>query len=337
MASDPIAVVFFAGMIAFVPENPGSNSLEALVVNVDGHDQLLVIPLNRLAMPDRDCLPTKELPKPLCVKYDPFCICELRKEVDALSTTKIIIETNPGKYTLPSTPPSDLNQMTVSDIGWLANMNHVKPSAAKVDRGTFARNVGASLMFGWKKAATCLFEEARCEKRDGSIYRKIFDIEFDEWLDPFDESHPVAELVAFHIALKTPWIKVEFWRDKKSEYQEIELKSDDGKSSPILLYNSMTSQDNSADLCDLCEEDGPLSDHFRSFGLLAGDSNGLPIHRQCGEEDYKEMPLVFPVLCEDMDVFYYKFSLPQKGKRKLSGPVTTLGDRIICPPAVLSN
>lgn len=338
MLNEAVTVLlFFTGTVAFVPETPDSNRVEALLMNVQGHEQFLAIPLERLRKPDRDCKETEALREPLCKQYHPFCVCHLRDGVDAASITKVIMLTKSGKYTLPDRPPSELNGITVGDIGWLANMRYVKPRAARVDRNTLKGNVGAQVEFGWTKAATCLFEEVHCEKRDGTPYRKIFDVEFDDWIDPVDEDHPVAELVVFQTKISAePVVRVQFVKDGEPMEQSLELKVD-GNSCPVLFFNSMHSGGDPEFLCDQCEGDSALSGHFRSFGRITGDSNGLRIHRQCGDDDYKELPIILPEICADMEVFEFEVTELVKGERRFLPTVITLGDRIICPAAVLSN
>lgn len=340
MLSESVTVfLFFTGTVAFVPERPDSNRVEAFLMNVEGHEQLLLIPLDRLRHRDRDCIEATDNPRPLCSRVDRFCVCDLRREVDTDSITEISLLTRSGEYMLPDRPPAELNGTTVGDIGWLANMKYVKPRAATIDRNMLKGNVGTRIEFGWAKAATCLFEEVRCEKQDGTPYRKIFDIEFDDWLDPIDENHPVAELVVFQATTSAgPTVRFRFVRNGDPMEQSLELKAD-GKSCPILLYNSMYAKGDSKFLCEECDRDSDRSNHFRFFGKITGDVNGVGIHRQCGADDYKELPIVFPEICKDMKVFDLKAAelKSREAHMLLPGQVITLGDRIICPAAVLSN
>jgi hypothetical protein len=307
-------LLFFTGMVAFVPEQPKSNTIEAFLVNVQGHHQYLSIPWDRLEN-EREC-------RGICSKEDgELCVCDLRKEgeVDADSITEIVIPTNAGNRFLPDAPPRALTPHNAGDIGWLVNMSYVKPRASKIDPARLTGNVGAQMKFGWTDAATCRFEEAECEVGENK-YRRVFKVEFDDWIDPFDESQPVAELVVFEAKVSVPVLKIAFKKHNVWQSQEIKLKCD-SQSCPIFISNSMASDDDSKALCKKCEGDSGISDHFRSFGRLAGSDNGLPIHRKCEDDDYENLPEGVPALC---------------GPGNRFGP-RTLGDRIICPPAVLSN
>jgi hypothetical protein len=328
-----VVLLFFAGMTAFVPKTPQSNRLDVLLVNVEHHDQQLIVPLEKLREHARSCEGM------ICSPGgNDLCVCDLRKRgvVDPNSITQIELRTSAGSNYLPANPPSSLTEQNAGEIAWLVNMAYVKPRAARINPNSIKGNVGTQMMnFGWTDAATCLFDEAICEVKEG-WRRRIFDIEFDDWADPVDESQPAAEVVVFkaEAEVSPPTVSIKFWRNGKQEEQFLKLASD--SQVPLLISNSTRSDGSANELCEKCEGDSTLSDHFRSFGRLAGDNNGLPIHREC--DDYEEFPInSFPALCKQLERFGIGLPEALRGERALAPDVITLGDRIICPPAVLSN
>jgi hypothetical protein len=320
-------LLFFSGMIAFVPV-PQSNYVEALLLKIEHHEQILVLPLNKLKN-EADC-------EGLCSREGHLCVCRLRKEeeVDPSEITTITIGSSPGPYSLPREPPKELTEANMYDIDWLVSMEHVKRRSARINRRRVSDNVGTQMQFGWAQAATCQFEEAKCAVQ-GKMRRRVFDVEFDDWLNSPDVSQPVAELVVFQ-ATAGPSIEIHFKNKVDKHTKKLDLEIDEGPY-PVLISNSTKSEHNAKELCEQCEEDFGQSDHFRSFERLSGPGLGVPIHRQCGADDYKDLPQKpFPI-CDAADIFGVNSDFMADKALRARFPWATLGDRIICPPAALAN
>lgn len=314
-------LLFFSGTIAFVPERPGSNLVNALLINVAGHNQRLRVPIASLQQQERGC-PTQG---GYCsVVERTFCQCPLHDDNNPLNDVTVsILNPIPSNQTLPTRPPGRLPvPQNVGSIGWLVNMGHVKPDAARVVQARIQENAGGTVSFNWHEAATCIFEEAICivERRE---VRRVFAVRFPVAIG-FNREQAVPESVVFKSMVSTAQARI---RLKKESAGPVHLDLKDclvATGCPVFIVNSMVLEDDSQTLCNACSEDRDKPAHFREFRRLTNDVFGAAPHRLCGGNDHKDLPNTSPPLCtQSLDTL------------ELKREVKAISNRVICPSATM--
>jgi hypothetical protein len=305
---DVTILFFFSGMISFVPGDD-ANVLRALLVNVEGHKQELVVPVDHL-WDSADCTaPCSEVEVVAEKGFEKLCHCELQG-------AEVKIDTKAVKE-LPNPHPSgtELEPENADDIEWLVRMSRVNPKGAQLYPAKVAAKVGCDFAFGWSEATTCLFEEAAC-----GTMRRIFGIDFPTSI--FTQVvQPAPELVMFKSLSPTGLLSIK--RDGKTA--NLRLKCPD-YGCAVLIANSMYHADE-IDLCNPDECTGQGGGHFLHYRKIAKNPVGSTPDRLCS--GYVELdPATFP------DVCFAGSKLADQLAYLATGKVTA-GDRIICPPVVM--
>lgn len=303
------ALLFFSGIIAFVPELPEPNVVHAYLINVAGHDQRLRVPLNRLEnqkCPDQSGYCKED-------KDEGSCDCDLKNNIAVsisteVKSTKILLDRSPGR--LP-----DPNKNDVGKIDWLVNMWSLKPGT-KLKKENIPKHVRGQISFNWTDAATCRFEEALC---DGE--RRIYAVKFDVamWDNP---EQAVPELVVFKSESKSGEVTITLYQGATPK-DTLKLKCPSADPCPVLITNVvMGLEDDSWTLCKDCGESKKEGEHFREYRRLTNDPFGVPSNRLC--KNYARLPNKQPELCKALD------RLPPRFVPK------AISNRVICPSAILT-
>ncbi len=312
-----IVLLFFSGVIAFVPEFPEPNQVNAFLINVAKHDQRLRIPLGSLK--GGKCPYTSYL-SGYCEKDEAntFCDCDLDKDKGV--AVSIVGEYKSTK-SLPTKPPVELLDKNVGDISWLVNMWNVKASVASLKTEKIQKYVKGQVSFNWVDAATCRFEEALCEV-DKVKMRRIYAVKFDvAFVDNLMQATP--ELVVFESTNTSQEVTIKL-EQRGKPVADLILICPDRDSCPVLITNVMELPDNSEELCEDCGESKKEGEHFLEYRQLTGDPFGVSPHRLCKAKHYRNVRDELPALCEVLN------HLPPRAVP------TAVSNRVICPPAILA-
>jgi hypothetical protein len=348
--------LIFSGMIAFVPNlNGPPQSMTALLLNAYEHQPLLRVPMSTIAAESAcprachiRCLATDK------ETFAPYCECPLEAVTVSLSP---LAAQSPGAF--PDRPEGVLPAPSnAKSIAWLVHLRNLDDHFSKIDQEKLKRFDGSRITFPWTQAATCAFDE---EINDRS--RTVF---MDKFIQEGKVVHEqaVAEMAVFEVAVTSRKVKLEAARAAGNVFTII-LACPAQLSCPIVFVNAARSE------CRTCAE-CIYGKHFLEYWKLTGRSlgGGAFPRRECGVKRTLDLPRSEPqalgeqqqILCPDYAVVGgfllepdHKQEIPSKQcpdeldtdkpgdftkptRRALNSTlidVLTIGDRIICPMAVI--
>ncbi|MES1242907.1 MAG: hypothetical protein ABUT39_14930 [Acidobacteriota bacterium] len=330
MADPASLVLIFSGMIAFVPNLTRTDpaAVTALLLadhGGHGHEQFLRVPRSILtqACPAAYCteitLPTGTSGKAT------YCNCRL-------ANSQITIAPMPSQTRplFPDRPSGQLPSNTnASSIEWLVRLRNIDPDFAELDRQKFARFDGSQLTFRPTEMATCAFDEEVAQSR--TVFKQRF----------IQQGHvvheqAVAEMAVFLAPVGTATTRVTL--TVQPQNFTLNLVCQPGPSCPVILLNTPPRNEN----CQQCS-DCITGDHFAEYWRLTGRSVGggaLP-RRECNVKSV--LSTQPPRLCPDYSILERPESesrnlalLPEPTRKALLSTLfVTVGNRVICPMAVI--
>jgi hypothetical protein len=311
-------LLFFSGVIVFVPERQGSKLVNALLINLDQHAQVLKVPSSSFR-------PGQVCPASYCYTAGNFCECRLNDINNPQNDVTVsIVDKDPigTVQDLPTTPPGILPRTSqdAAKIDWLVNMAYVKPNAARVVQARIPEHVGGRVSFNWQEAATCRFEEAICNNKST---RRIFAVRFVVAVGN-NRRQAVPESVVFKSMISSAQGSIQL-KKVGSAPAFLELNCP-AAGCPVSIINSMRGDDDTAVLCTTCYEDRERT-HFREYRRLSNDISGAAPYRLCGggSDDYVDLPNTRPLLCTQ--------SLDRLNLKREE--IDAISNRVICPPAIM--